>query len=67
MFKNYFKIALQNLVNNKVFTFINLAGFAIGMSCVILIALWIHDELNYDTFNENKNSIYRITTFYDKY
>ena len=67
MILNYLKIALRNIVNNKVFAFINIAGFAIGMSCVILIALWIKDELNYDTFNENKNSIYRITTFYDKY
>ena len=67
MIKNYLKIALRNLFRNKIFSLITIVGFAIGMACVVLIALWINDELNYDTFNENNNSLYRITTHYDKY
>ena len=67
MFKNYFKIAFRSFSKNKVSFLINIIGFAIGMSCVIIIALWIYDEQNYDTFNKNKKSIYRVTTFYDQY
>ncbi len=45
MIKNYFKIAWRNLINNKGFTLINIGGLAVGMSIVILIGLWIVDEV----------------------
>ncbi|MBN2861775.1 MAG: ABC transporter permease [Bacteroidales bacterium] len=67
MITNFFKITLRRFSKNKISFLINIVGFAIGMSCVIIIALWIYDEQNYDTFNKNKKSIYRVTTFYDKY
>ena len=60
MFKNYFKIAVRNLWKNKGFTFINIAGLAIGLSCFILIALYVVDELSYDRFYPNAERIYRI-------
>src|SRR3954447_6547178 len=46
MLKNYFKIALRNLFRNKVFSFINIAGLALGIAMALLIALWIVDEIN---------------------
>lgn len=57
MFKNYLKIALRNLLNNKVYSSINLLGLATGMSVTLLIGLWIWDEL---TFNRNFQHYDRI-------
>ncbi|MFZ1559265.1 MAG: ABC transporter permease, partial [Saprospiraceae bacterium] len=48
MLRNYFKIAYRNLVNNKVYSFINIMGLAAGMAVATLIGLWIMDEMNYN-------------------
>jgi len=60
MIKNYFKIAIRNLWKNKGFTFINIAGLAIGLACFILIALYVVNELSYDRFYPNAERIYRV-------
>jgi putative ABC transport system permease protein len=62
MFKNYLKITLRNLKKNKIYSFINIAGLAIGLACCILILLWVQDELSYDRFHENAGDLY-IATF----
>jgi putative ABC transport system permease protein len=61
MFKNYLKIAFRNIGKHKGYSFINVAGLAIGMACCILILLFVFDELSYDRFNENHDRIYRVT------
>lgn len=61
MLKNYFKIALRNIKKNKVFSLINILGLAVGLSCVLLIGLFIQEELSYDRFHENAENIYRLT------
>ena len=48
MFKNYLKVAFRNLIKNKVYSFINISGLAIGMAATMLIGLWVFDELNYN-------------------
>ena len=60
MIRNYLKTAFRSLIKNKVFTFINLSGLALGMSSVVLIFLFIRDELSYDKFHESRDDIYRI-------
>jgi putative ABC transport system permease protein len=60
MFKNYFKTAWRNLWKNKVYSAINIAGLATGLSCFILIALYVADELSYDRYNEKADRIYRV-------
>jgi len=60
MIRNYFKIAFRNLWKNKGFTAINITGLAIGLSCFILIALYVVDELSYDRYNVNADRIYRV-------
>ena len=60
MFSNYLKIAWRNLVKNKTFSVINIAGLAIGLGCFILIALYILDEISYDRFHEKSDRIYRV-------
>ncbi len=59
MLKNYLKITWRNIRNNKIYSFINIMGLAVGMACCILILLWIRDELSFDKFHENYNDIYR--------
>jgi putative ABC transport system permease protein len=60
MIKNYFKIAWRNLLKNKTFSLINIAGLASGLACFILIALYVADEMSYDKYNEKASRIYRI-------
>jgi len=62
MFKNYFKVAIRNLWKNKTFSFINIFGLAIGLSCFLLIAVYVMDELSYDRFHKAANRIYRINS-----
>jgi len=60
MFKNYFKTAWRNLLKNRTFSIINIAGLAIGLSCFLLITMYVLDELSYDKFNKKADRIYRI-------
>jgi putative ABC transport system permease protein len=60
MFKNYFKIALRNLIKNKVYTAINILGLSVGIACCILIFLFVRFELSYDTFHKHKDTIYIV-------
>ncbi|GAB3025472.1 ABC transporter permease [Spirosoma pulveris] len=60
MLTNYIKIAWRNLVRNKAFSAINIAGLAIGLATCLLISLFILDELSYDRFNEKADRIVRV-------
>jgi putative ABC transport system permease protein len=62
MLTNYLKIAWRNLLKNKTFSIINIAGLAIGLACFLLIALYVSDELSYDRYNEKADRIYRINS-----
>ena len=60
MLKNYFKIAFRNLIRQKGYSFINIAGLASGMAVAILIGLWIWDELSYDRYHQNYDRIAHV-------
>ena len=60
MYRNFFKIALRNLFKNKVSSFINIAGLAVGMAVAMLIGLWIWDELTIDTHHKNYDRIVQV-------
>ena len=60
MIKSYFKIAWRNLFKNRGFSFTNIIGLAIGMTCTIFIFLWVQNELRYDKFHKNYNNIYQV-------
>ena len=60
MLKNYLKIAVRNLLRNKGFSIINIAGLAIGMASALLILLWIQNELSYDRFYPKTDRIYMM-------
>lgn len=60
MFKNYFKVALRNTFRYKGNSIINISGLAIGLTSVILITLFVKDELSYDRFFNDANQLYRV-------
>jgi putative ABC transport system permease protein len=61
MFINHIKFGLRNIKRHKLFSFINIAGLAVGMACFILIMLWVQDEQSYDKFHANKDRLYLVT------
>ncbi len=60
MISNYLKIAWRNLLRNRGFSVTNILGLTIGITCTILIALWVNDELNYNKFHDNYDNIYKV-------
>lgn len=62
MLKNYIKIAWRNLWKNRVFSLVNIAGLAIGLSAFWLITLYIINELSYDRYHKNADRIYRAVS-----
>ncbi|NIR49027.1 FtsX-like permease family protein, partial [candidate division KSB1 bacterium] len=60
MFKNYLKITIRNIIKHRLFSFINLAGLAVGMACCLLIFLYVRGELSYDHFHVNVDRIYAL-------
>ncbi len=61
MLRNYLHIAVRNLFRQKGFAIINILGLSLGITCFILIALYIQDELSFDRFHEKADRIYRVT------
>jgi len=60
MFKSYCILAIRNLRRHQVFSILNIAGLAAGITCFILLSLFIRDELSFDTFNKQAGNIYRL-------
>jgi len=60
MLKNYFKIALRNILRFKLYSFINIIGLSVGIASFVLIFSYVYNELSYDTFHKNAKKIYRI-------
>jgi putative ABC transport system permease protein len=61
MLSNYIKVAIRNLLRQKGFSFINIFGLALGITCTALIGMWVNDELSYDRFHKDFDRMYRIT------
>ena len=62
MLKTYIKLAYRNLIKEKAYSIINIAGLTIGLASSILILLWVQNELSYDKFHKNANQVYRIVS-----
>ena len=60
MFKNYILTAFRSLLQNKTATLISIAGLALGVSCALLIFLYVQFELSYDNFHSKRSDIYRV-------
>lgn len=62
MLKNYIKIAWRNLMKDRQFTLLNLVGLSTGLTCAILIYLWINDEIHVDKFHAKDSQLYQVMT-----
>lgn len=62
MFKNYLKIAWRNLMKSKMYSFINIIGLSVGLTCCMLITLYIINETSYDAYQKNADNIYQLGT-----
>src|ERR1700730_11456614 len=60
MYKNYLLVAFRSLARNKAFSFINISGLALGMTCSLLILLWVKDERRIDNFHKNAPYLYGV-------
>lgn len=60
MLKHYIKVALRSIKRSFLFSSINMLGFVLGMTAAFLIYLWIVDELTFEDFQVNRDSIYRV-------
>jgi len=62
MFRNYLLVAFRNLTQNKVYSLINILGFALGLTICILISLYVYNDLSFDRFHTKADNIYRMYT-----
>ena len=62
MIFNYIKIAFRTLLKNKGYSFLNIFGLAIGITCASLIFLWVEDELNFNSNFENQDQVFLVPT-----
>jgi putative ABC transport system permease protein len=62
MLPKYLTLALRNLMRNKLYSFINIFGLSLGISCCLLLSLYIWDEMSYDKHHKRVNDLYRIIT-----
>lgn len=60
MIKNYLKTAVRTLLRNKLYAVLNIAGLTFGISCFLIVGLYLFDELTFDTQHKNANRIYRV-------
>src|SRR5690242_2378022 len=65
MLKNYIKIAWRNVMKSKLFSFINIFGLAVGLTCCMLITLFILNETSYDAYQKNADNIYQVGTEFE--
>jgi putative ABC transport system permease protein len=64
MIGNYLTIALRNIVRHKLYSFINIAGLAVGLACVVMIGLFVREELSYDKWIPGSDRLYRVEITY---
>lgn len=62
MFRTYIKLAFRSLVKNKVFSFINVFGLSIGLTCCLLISMYVYHEFHYDAYQKLGDRLYQIGT-----
>jgi putative ABC transport system permease protein len=60
MYKNYFRVAMQNMVKNKLHAFINISGLATGISVALIISMWVYDEMSYNTQYSNYKRVGQV-------
>lgn len=62
MIKNYIVVALRNITKYRIYSLINILGLSIGITCSLLLLLYVRDEVSYDGFHSKAEQIYRVVT-----
>ena len=62
MLRNYLKIAWRSLMKNKTFSFINIFGLSVGLTCCMLISIYLYHEVSYDKYHKNIDQLYQLAT-----
>ena len=65
MLFSYFKVAWRNMKKNKAFSFINIFGLSAGLACCMLIAVYLLNEWNYDSYQKDVNNLYQVGTVFN--
>lgn len=60
MLKNYIVVTFRNLLRNRTYSFINITGLSIGITCSLLILLWVYDELSFDRIHPKADRLYQV-------
>mgnify|MGYP000973983738 CR=1 FL=1 len=60
MLKNYYKVAVRNILKYKMFSAINIFGMTIGIASCLMITLYVTHELSYDEFHKDADRIYQV-------
>ena len=60
MIRNYLKIAIRTIIKHKAYSFINIVGLAFGITCSVLMFMWVQDELSFDRFHANAGELHRV-------
>ena len=66
MLKNLWLVALRNIKKDKGYTFLNVIGLAVGITCCLFLIFYIQDELSFDRYNEKADRIVRINSYIDE-
>jgi putative ABC transport system permease protein len=66
MIRNYIRIALRGIMQNKALSFISMIGLCIGVACCLVLAVRIQDEMSYDQHHKDLDNLYRMTMQYKK-
>ena len=65
MLRNYFVIALRNMMRNKAYSLITIFGLSTGIACCVLLALYVQDEISYDKHHNRLGDLYRVTSHFE--
>jgi putative ABC transport system permease protein len=66
MIKNFFHVALRNLIKDGWFSLLNIVGLTFGITFSLFLIFYVRDELSYDRYNENADRIYRVVSYIDE-
>ena len=60
MIGNYFKITIRNMLKHKVYSLINILGLVVGLTCSMLMFIYVFNEVSYERFHKNVDRIFRL-------
>jgi putative ABC transport system permease protein len=65
MFKHFLIITIRSIGKSKIYTIINIVGLSLGLTCALIIALWVKYELSFDNFHSNQKDLYKAAFCYE--